>query len=386
MEGFLSLFRVDLSVTDKPLTHERIESQRSEDLTYVHWDEQDHQPVFVEFGFGRPNRKYLTDDGFAKVLQEMDLLFPQDRIYPLQRLKTEILLVVRGETHPDIYYVYDQKAQTVTKLLGKTEHVPTAALVESIPFEFKAKDGLPIAGYLYRPVGTKGAGPMILNIHGGPFGIAEQWRYAPYDQFLVSHGYSVLRVNYRGSGGKGLRFEEAGYGKLGTAMQSDLADAAQWAIAHAYAKPGQIGLWGGSYGGYAAIKSILLHPELFQCAASFGGVYDWEKLTNENDCSHSELCRSLLERELPPNPQEMAKQSVILHASDAKRDLMIAHGVDDRRVPIDQARRLKAALTKLGKNFLYREYPDTGHWITNPTVKQSYFDELVKFLDAHLKK
>ncbi len=147
------------------------------------------------------------------------------------------------------------------------------------PVVFEARDGIQIHGYLTRPAGAaKGAVPLIVHPHGGPFGIRDVWGFNPEVQFLASRGYAVLQVNYRGSGGYGFGFEAAGFKRWGLEMQDDLTDAVKWAIEEGIADPHNIGIYGASYGGYATMMGLVKTPELYRVGINYVGVVDLPRL------------------------------------------------------------------------------------------------------------
>src|SRR3546814_20853077 len=89
--------------------------------------------------------------------------------------------------------------------------------------------------------------PMVLVAHGGPHHVSDSWGFDTDAQFLASRGYLVLQVNYRGSGGRGYAFQEAGYKRWATRIQDDMADGMRWAVAEGYADPGRICTYGESF-------------------------------------------------------------------------------------------------------------------------------------------
>src|SRR5690606_382958 len=108
-------------------------------------------------------------------------------------------------------------------------------------------------GYFTRPREGSGPFPLVVLPHGGPHGIRDRWQFDWQVQLLASRGYAVLQVNFRGSGGYGREFQQAGYGEWGAAMQDDLTDATRWAISEGLAEEGSICIFGASYGAYAAL-------------------------------------------------------------------------------------------------------------------------------------
>ncbi|MBK7486475.1 MAG: S9 family peptidase [Nitrospira sp.] len=128
-------------------------------------------------------------------------------------------------------------------------------------------------GYLTRPTKAQPRQPLVLLPHGGP-GSRDVMDFDYWTQFLVSRGWAVLQVNFRGSRGYGDEFLQAGFKRWGLEMQDDLTDAAQYAIDNSMADPNRICIVGGSYGGYAALMGTVKTPDFYRCAVSFAGVSD----------------------------------------------------------------------------------------------------------------
>jgi dipeptidyl aminopeptidase/acylaminoacyl peptidase len=139
--------------------------------------------------------------------------------------------------------------------------------------------------------------------------IANQWYFDTDAQFLANRGYLVLQVNYRGSGGRGIAFESAGYLKRGTRIQQDLIDGVTWAIAEHYADPRRICVYGASFGGYSAMMTTIRAPGLFQCAVGYAGIYDLDMMYNKGDIKASKLGRSYLTSVIGKDPADLAANS-----------------------------------------------------------------------------
>ena len=159
--------------------------------------------------------------------------------------------------------------------MSRRDWIDPEQMSEMRPVSFAARDGMTLHGYVTLP---KGVGdkhlPMVVLPHGGPFGVAEAWKFNDESQLLASAGYAVLQVDFRGSGQYGRAFQQAGARQWGGAMQDDITDATKWAIAQQVADPQRICIYGASYGAYASLMGAARKPTLYKCAAGYVGVYD----------------------------------------------------------------------------------------------------------------
>ena len=152
------------------------------------------------------------------------------------------------------YYSYDRAKREGVHLFDAQPELSGYTLALMKPVSFTARDGLEIEGYLTLPPGGSSTDelPMVLDVHGGPWA-RDGWGYNPEAQWLANRGYACLQVNYRGSTGYGKQFLNAENKQWGAAMHDDLVDAVNWAVGEVIADPERVAIYGGSYGGYAAL-------------------------------------------------------------------------------------------------------------------------------------
>ncbi|MCB1066818.1 MAG: S9 family peptidase, partial [Simkania sp.] len=194
-----------------------------------------------------------------------------------QRISTEFELLSQSADH-NIWIVrstsplngvrifrFKRRDQTLT-LLSQSPKIE--GLVEMKPLVIPSRDGLNLVCYLTLPKHQKGPVPLILFPHGGPFQARDSFGFNAYHQWLASRGYAVLSVNFRLSSGFGKSFVTAGNGEWGGKAQDDLIDAANWCIKEKIADPEKIALFGGSYGGYAALAGLAFTPDYFACCVA----------------------------------------------------------------------------------------------------------------------
>ena len=280
------------------------------------------------------------------------------------------------------------------QLLGENSLSRLAAsvpLATSKPISFTARDGLQIHGYLTLPEGTAGKNlPMVLYVHGGPWA-RDRWGnegQGKVSQMMANRGYAVLQVNYRGSSGYGRAFQDKAIGEFAGKMHDDLIDGVNWAVKTGVADPAKVAIYGGSYGGYAAMVGATITPEVFACAVNIVGVTSLARLL-ETVPPYWELglpwwYRFVGDPAKPADRAIMDAKSPLFHAAKATKPILIMHGVNDPRVKLEQSELMVAALKKEGKQVDYLTVKGDGHgnfkWNNNLTLFRKTEDFLAKCL------
>src|SRR2546423_375427 len=156
---------------------------------------------------------------------------------------------VRCRRHGIARHLFDARPE-----LNKHELAPME------PFSYKARDGLEVHGYITFPTGVeRKALPAVVNVHGGPWA-RDMWGYHPEAQWLSNRGYVCIQVNYRGSTGYGKDFLNAGDREWGGKMHDDLLDALDYVVEQGWVDRKKVAIYGGSYGGSAAVVGGPLPP------------------------------------------------------------------------------------------------------------------------------
>jgi len=382
-ETFDALYRLDLQTKAISKVHAFEEAMVDDVIT----DFADREIVGVSGYSARENDYWLLqDDPAAQTYQALQRAFPQQRVRVTSNSADGRLVIVRvdSDVNPGDYYLFDTVAKKADFLRGGRIWIEPKQMRPKEPFTFKARDGLELHGYVTRPTGDSPY-PMIVLPHGGPHGVRDTWEYDPEVQLLASRGYAVLQVNYRGSGGYGIDFETSGYGEWGAKMQDDVTDATRWAIEQKIAIADRICIYGGSYGGYAALMGVAREPDLYRCAIGYAGVYDLPLMFESGDTPESRFGRDYLERVLGDDVGKLRERSPVYMAQNIKAPVLLIHGKDDTRADYEHAKRMRAALEQHQKKVEWLALGGEGHGVYDEDSRRDVYERILQFLDANLQ-
>ncbi len=343
-------------------------------------------PVGAQVMDGR-HRTLFFDDASpeARHYRSLEAAFPDQSVRITSSTRDGALLLVRvwSGSSPGDFYLVDVAQKKVAHVVSSGSWIDPDKAASVEPITFKARDGLAIHGYLTRPRGASGARPMVLMPHGGPFGIFDGWQYDRDAQLLAAAGYTVMQVNYRGSGNYGWAFQTAGARQWGGAMQDDLTDATRWAIAQGHAEASRICIYGASYGGYAALMGVAKEPSLYRCAAGYVGVYDLPMMQRQDGRKR----RSLGNWSRDWVGEDMAALAAVSPnrlADRIKVPVFLAAGGEDEIAPVEHTRMMEAALKKAGVPVESLYYDTEGHGFYTEPHQREYYTRLLAFLSRHL--
>ncbi|MDN3594673.1 S9 family peptidase [Zunongwangia endophytica] len=240
------------------------------------------------------------------------------------------------------YYTYDIKEDTFTKILDMMPQLHEEDMAEMRPINFISRDGLKIYGYITIPNNIEGKKvPLILNPHGGPYGLRDHWGFNPKTQLFASRGYATLQVNFRGSGGYGKDFFLKGNKQIGRKMLNDLEDAVAYAKTLDFIDDEKIAIFGASYGGLATLGSLVKTPDLYTCGVDYVGV---SNLFTFKD-SFPEYWKPFMGQfnEQWYNSENESEQKIMeevspaLHVDKITKPLFVIQGANDARVNINES-------------------------------------------------
>lgn len=301
-----------------------------------------------------------------------------------------LLVAVYSDVDPGSVYLYDTTTGKATLQYRSRPDLPSEHLAKMQPVTFTARDGMKIHGYLTLPQGIEPKGlPTMMYIHGGPWA-RDNWGYDPYAQFLANRGYAVMQVNYRSSSGYGKKYLNAGNREWGIgAMQHDVTDAVGYLVSKGIADPERVGIFGGSYGGYATLAGVTFTPDLYACGVPYVGPSNLITLIE----SFPEYWKPFLEGSWykrvgnPANESDrldLIARSPLFHADQIKAPLLVVHGANDPRVKQHESDQIVAALLEKKKDVEYIVAPDEGHGFRAPNNRKALAVAMERFLAKHL--
>ena len=301
-----------------------------------------------------------------------------------------VLIEAFADIQPSLYFLFNRQTRKFTRLGAQRPDIVAKEMSAMEMVRFKARDGLEIPAWLSLPKGAEKQKnlPMVVLVHGGPFVPAPSWRWDAEVQFLNARGYAVLQPQFRGTRGFGAAHFRAGWRQWGKAMQTDLADAARWAIAQGYADPKRIAIAGASYGGYATLMGLLREPNLFRCGVAWVGVTDLDMLysVNWSDMSDSWKLHGMpaMVGDRVKDGADLKENSPLTHAAKIRQPMLLAYGAADRRVPLVHGEAFRKAVGSGDAPVEWVVYDNEGHGWRAPANQIDFWNRTARFLDKNL--
>jgi len=331
---------------------------------------------------------HFIDKQRADLQKELERRLPgyEVRLSGCNREEDKCLVRTFTDRSLGSYYFYDLKSKDFRKLADVSPWLTDQHLSPMKPIKYQSRDGLTIHGYLTLPKGVPARNlPVVVNPHGGPW-LRDSWGYNPEVQFLANRGYAVLQINYRGSTGYGRKFWESSFKQWGKAMQDDITDGVKWLIKEGIADPKRVGIYGGSYGGYATLAGLTFTPDLYAAGVDYVGVANlftfikafppyWEPYLEMiyEMIGHPERDKDLLTAASP-----------VFHSKNIKVPLLIAQGANDPRVNKAESDQMVEALKARGIDVPYIVKANEGHGFSNEENRFEFYRAMEEFLGKHL--
>lgn len=368
-------------------------SLKKEVVERARWD--------IEEFFFSPHGKYqatsTNEDARTKVrLQEVangkaiDLPMPAPGdVSGLDFSESEKYLAfyLNGSRSPADLFVLNLTNGKVAQLTHSLNpEIDAAELVDAEVVRFPSFDGMQIPALLYRPkeASAEHKVPAIVLVHGGPGG-QTRVDYKASMQFLVNHGYCVLGVNNRGSSGYGKTFFKADDQKHGREPLWDCVAAKNYLQSLGYVS--NVGILGGSYGGYMVLAALAFQPEVFAVGVDLFGVSNWLR-TLQSIPPYWEAQRKSLYAEIgdPSTQEQMLREiSPLFHTDKMIKPLLVLQGKNDPRVIKPESDEIVEAIKKKGGVAEYVVFDNEGHGFTKKENEIRGYQAILEFLDRYLQ-
>jgi len=321
------------------------------------------------------------DPEYKALVQQLARALPKTPLIDIvDSTPDENLLLIRASSDTDEgrFYIFQKSTHAIQQLMPVQPMAEGQTLATVKPISYKSFDGTEVPAYLTLPPGSSGKNlPAIVMPHGGP-GSRDVWGFDWLAQFFAARGYAVIQPEFRGSTGFGESwFLKNGFQSWKTSI-GDVNAAGRWLIAQGIANPARLGIFGWSYGGYAALQSNVLDPDLFKAVVAVAPVTDLAMLRNES----SAMRNNAIEKAFIGSGSLLDEASPDRHAAIFKAPVLIFHGTKDINVGFAESVAMNDALQHAGKQSELVRYPDLDHQLGDSKVRA---DMLTK-ADAFLRK
>jgi dipeptidyl aminopeptidase/acylaminoacyl peptidase len=376
------LVRIDLASGDTQVLFEDPEADVAGAL--LHPDTRDPQIVLV---LKDRTEYHVLDPALEPDLKAIRALHPGDPMLSgRDEADTTWLVAFTDDAGPIQYFSYDRASRTGSFLFTSRPELERYELAKMEPFSFTARDGLTVHGYATFPVDGGRAGlPTVLDVHGGPQA-RDTWGWNPEAQWMANRGYLSVQVNYRGSTGYGKAFVSAGDREWGAKMHDDLLDAVDYVVQQGWADKDRVAIYGGSYGGYAALVGAAFTPDVFRCAVDIVGPSNLQTLLETVPPYWQPMIAQLYKRVGNPETDKefLWSRSPLSRARDIRIPLLIAQGANDPRVKQAESEQIVAALADAGIDYEYMLFPDEGHGFAKPENRLKFYAAAERFLAKYM--
>ena len=378
------------------LVRYKIETGEKEVLFETNWD--------VMYSYLSENEKYrvtaINEDGkntllIRDIINNSDVYFPKIpdgdiKGASFSESENKIRLTIGTSKSPNNIYVYDMNSKELKKLTETLNpEINANDLVSAEVVRYPSFDGLEIPAIYYKPLDAteRNKVPALVWVHGGPGG-QSRTGYFSLIQYLVNHGYAILAVNNRGSSGYGKTFYKMDDLNHGDKDLKDCIWGKKWLQAQDYINARNIGIIGGSYGGYMTMAAMTFTPDEFKVGVNIFGVTNWLR-TLKSIPPYWESVRNALYKEMgDPTTADSVRLyeiSPVFHAHKVKNPVMVLQGANDPRVLKIESDEIVAGIEANGITVEYVVFDDEGHGFRKKENEIEGYGKILSFLDTHLK-
>ena len=338
--------------------------------------------VFLVSEFGSVNLYRGDVEGSIR-----PLLRGEHNIFGMTADQTAAYLTISTHVSPSELYKFDLETEVLTQLTEENhDYVSHKNLVKPEAIEFSSFDDTVIHGWFMKPAGyeTGQDYPLITNIHGGPHALYAN-TYFHEMQILAAAGYAVLFVNPRGSHSYSQEFVDAVRGDYGNGDYKDIMAAVDFITEkYDWLDTDNLGVTGGSYGGFMT-NWIVGHTNRFKAAVTQRSISNWISFRGVSDIGYYFTDWQILAG--LDDIDKLWHHSPLKYAKDVETPLLILHGEEDIRCPIEQGEQLFIELKSRGKETEFVRFPKSSHELSRsgkPSLRMQRLSHIVRWFDQYL--
>jgi dipeptidyl aminopeptidase/acylaminoacyl peptidase len=378
IEGRNALWRMDLTGVTPPkigFSHPAVDVQSAV-------LDNNQRLIGVTYETDRPFF-YATDPKIEAILDAVKPVLPDAYISVVSMTRDDRWYVFRttSDIDPGSYYLYDSQKGALRRIATGFPDLDIKSQGRMQSISYPAQDGTSIPGYLTVPPGKRAESlPLVVLPHDGPE-TRDHWEFSFLRSFLVSRGYAVLQMNFRGSSGYGNNWRAAASQDWSGLPLSDVTDGVRWAINQGIADPKRVCILGWGFGGYVALLSAERYGDLYRCAASIAGVSDLSLLEEEQ---HIFASSAMSERRIGTNRSKLEQDSPSAHAGAVAMPVLMIHGDKDAEINVGQSQAMDTALKIAGKAHEFIMIRGADHQMTRVSDRLAVLNALDQFLGQHL--
>lgn len=381
LDGRWALYRISL---DGSLKSEMVFASKAVDVDNVIQVGRGGRVIGASYNTDRSRIEYFDPaykaihEMLAKALPKLPLI----SFYSASADEQTLLIFASSDVDPGHWYVFDRTKKTLVEAITQRAGLKGKKLSNVTAITFPAADGTQIPAFLTLPPGVTDAKglPAIVMPHGGP-AARDEWGFDWLAQFFAQRGFVVLQPNFRGSAGYGDQwFVKNGFQSWKISI-GDICDGGRWLVKQGYADSSKLAIFGWSYGGYAALQSNVLDPNLFKAVVAVAPVADLALLKNER----MQWTSWMIEGDYIGSGPHIKEGSPAQNAQAFVAPVLMFHGTMDLNVDIDQSRRMDKELRSAGKSSELIVYPDLDHGLRDETARADMLRRSEAFLRARLK-
>ena len=283
-------------------------------------------------------------------------------------------------------YTYDPRLRKLTRWtsseVGGLNH---ERFVKPELIRYESFDGKKIAAFFYRPEG-EGPFPVLVNIHGGPESQARPY-FSAITQYLVNESkIAVLVPNVRGSDGYGKTYLQLDNGFKREDSVKDIGALLDWIAKRPALDESRVGVFGGSYGGYMVLASLVHFGDRIRAGCDVVGISNFVTFLTNTKAYRRDLRRAEYGDERDAKMREfLASISPTAHLDKIQSPLFVAHGANDPRVPVSETDQIVEAVRSNGRDVWYMLARNEGHGFRKKENRDLFYQLMILFFEKHLK-